>query len=72
MVDPRHHGSAVAAALMRAGLDWLGAENPLWLNVIRSNARAIRFYRRFGFEIDLDAVTDHIVPHAIMRRPRLG
>lgn len=68
MVDPRFHGTPVSAALMKAGIDWLGADRPLWLNVIRHNERAIRFYRKFGFEIDPHAATDHVVPHAIMRR----
>ena len=69
MVDPAFHGSGVARALMSAGIEWLGADRPLWLNVIRHNARAIGFYRKFGFEIDPGARTDHVVPHAIMRRP---
>ena len=68
MVDPRFHGTPVSAALMEAGIEWLGADRPLWLNVIRHNERAIRFYRKFGFEIDPQAATDHVVPHAIMRR----
>ncbi|HEY1146594.1 MAG TPA: hypothetical protein VGE84_09680 [Allosphingosinicella sp.] len=37
--------------------------------VAATGERAIRFYWRFGFEIDPDARTDHVVPHAIMRRP---
>jgi ribosomal protein S18 acetylase RimI-like enzyme len=69
MVHPRFHGTPVSAALMEAGIAWLGADRALWLNVIRHNERAIRFYRRFGFEIDPDARTDHVVLHAIMRRP---
>lgn len=68
MVDPAHHGSGVARTLMEAGIGWLGADKPLWLNVIAHNDRAIRFYRKFGFEIDPDASSDHVVPHAIMRR----
>jgi ribosomal protein S18 acetylase RimI-like enzyme len=69
MVHPDFHGTDVAASLMRHGIAWLGEANPIWLNVIRHNERAIRFYRRFGFEIDPDARTDHVVPHVIMRRP---
>ena len=69
MVDPARHGGGVAAALMQSGLDWLGPDRPLWLNVIRYNARAIGFYRKFGFEIDPAAETTHAVPHVIMRRP---
>jgi ribosomal protein S18 acetylase RimI-like enzyme len=68
MVHPDFHGSYVAASLMRHGIAWLGEANPIWLNVIRHNERAIRFYRRFGFEIDPGATTAHIVPHVIMRR----
>lgn len=68
MVHPNFHGCGVAGALIQSGIAWLGCDRPLWLNVIRYNERAIRFYRRFGFEIDRAATTDHVVPHAIMRR----
>lgn len=70
MVHPDFHGTDVAAVLMRHGIAWLGETKPIWLNVIRHNERAIRFYRRFGFEIDPKATTTHIVPHVIMRRRR--
>jgi GNAT superfamily N-acetyltransferase len=69
MVHPDFHGTGVAASLMQNGIAWLGEWNAMWLNVIRYNERAIRFYRRFGFEIDPDAETNHAVPHVIMRRP---
>lgn len=68
MVDPACHGSGVAPALMRAGIDFLGEGKPMWLNVICHNARAIAFYRKFGFEVDPGATTAHVVPHLIMRR----
>jgi len=68
MVHPDYHGSEVATLLMEAGIAWLGKGNDIWLNVIRHNERAIRFYRRFGFEIDPSAQTTHVVPHVIMRR----
>jgi GNAT superfamily N-acetyltransferase len=69
MMHPSHHGSGMAAALLRHALEWLGPGRPIWLNVIRRNGRAIAFYRKFGFEIDPLASTDHAVPHWIMRRP---
>ena len=72
MVHPDFHGTPVSAVLMRAGIDWLGVDRPMWLNVIRHNERAIRFYRKFGFEVDPDTVPDHVVPHAIMRRMPAG
>ncbi|MDZ4868917.1 MAG: GNAT family N-acetyltransferase [Alphaproteobacteria bacterium] len=68
MVHPDYHGTNVAEELMRAGIEWLGKDKPMWLNVIRHNTRAIRFYERFGFSVDPTATTAHIVPHVIMRR----
>ena len=68
MVDPDFHGNGVADALIRAGIEWLGADRPMWLNVIQHNKRAIHFYRKHGFEIDPDARTQHAVPHFVMRR----
>ncbi len=69
MVHPAFHGRGVAAALTDHAIAWLGAAQPMWLTVLRHNACAIAFYRRFGFEIDPYARTAHVVPHWIMRRP---
>ena len=69
MVHPDHHGAGIGALLMEEGIGWLGKDQPLWLNVIRANGRAIAFYRKFGFEVDPDTVTDHAIPHWVMRRP---
>ena len=68
MVDPDFHGTGIAPPLMRAGMEWLGTDRPMWLNVVRHNARAIGFYRKHGFEIDPDAECPHIMPHWVMRR----
>jgi len=68
MVHPDFHGTRVADELMRSGMVWLGEHEPIWLNVIRHNARAIRFYEKRGFKIDPTATTAHAVPHHIMRR----
>lgn len=69
MVHPRFHGTGVSIALMAAGMDWLGLDRPMWLNVIRYNARAIAFYRRFGFAIDPAPAPPRPIPNLIMRRP---
>ena len=69
MVGPAFHGRGVAAALMEEGLAWLGRERATWLNVVRHNARAIAFYRRFGFAIDPETEVPRAVPQWIMRRP---
>jgi len=68
MLDPCFHGSGIADQLIRPAMAWLGEDRPMWLNVVRHNERAIRFYRRYGFEIDPEAVCPHVMPHWIMRR----
>ena len=70
MVHPDYHGTNVAGELMRAGIEWLGTDKPMWLNVIRHNTRAIHFYEKFDFKVDPTATTAHIVPHVIMRRAK--
>jgi ribosomal protein S18 acetylase RimI-like enzyme len=72
MVDPDHHGTGLADSLMEAGIEWLGSSRAIWLTVIKHNARAISFYRRFGFEIDTAAELNRVVPTWIMRRPPRG
>lgn len=69
MVDPEHHGSGLADLLMREGMAWLGMERPMWLTVLRHNERAIRFYRKYGFDIDEGSDLRRAVPSWIMRRP---
>ena len=58
----------VAAALMEAGMAWLGTDRPMWLNLVRHNERARRFYRRFGFETDPATALDRAIPTDVMRR----
>jgi GNAT superfamily N-acetyltransferase len=69
MVHPDFHGGDVSRGLMQAGMDWLGTDSPMWLNVIRYNERAIRFYRRFGFEIDSPGSAERAIPQFVMKRP---
>ena len=68
MVHPDFHGTPVSGALMQAGMEWLGPERPMWLNVIQYNERAIAFYRRFGFEIASPGSAERPIPQFIMRR----
>jgi len=69
MVHPDFHGSRVSRALMVLGMEWLGLDRPMWLTVLQFNARAIGFYRRFGFEIDPSAEVKSVHANWIMRRP---
>lgn len=47
-VLPEHHGTGVAQQLLAEGL----GQHTAYLWVARGNERAIRFYRRHGFELD--------------------
>lgn len=69
MVHPDFQGTGVAATLMKAGMAWLGTDRPMWLNLVRHNERALRFYRRFGFEIDPGTALKRTIPTHVMRRP---
>jgi len=68
MVDPTLHRSGISSSLMHSGIVWLGEDQPIWLNVVRHNERAIGFNRKHGFEIDPSADCAHAMPHWIMRR----
>ena len=76
-VDESAIGRGVGAALMEACLDAArrGGHRTLWLGVWERNARAISFYKRWGFEV----VGDHVFrlgaddqTDLIMERPVAG
>ncbi len=50
-VDRRYHGTGVASTLMQGTLDTarLAGATVVWLGVWERNARAIAFYRKYGF-----------------------
>ncbi len=50
-VDRRYHGTGVARTLMQGTLDRAraGGASVVWLGVWERNARAIAFYRKYGF-----------------------
>jgi ribosomal protein S18 acetylase RimI-like enzyme len=50
-VLPDAQGLAAGSALMQAALQWLGDRRDFYCHVAEYNDRAIRFYRRFGFEL---------------------
>ena len=69
IVSPSFQGQGVAARLMRLALDWIGPDRPVKLGVIHFNARAIAFYRKFGFVETGEIVGRHEIPRLVMRRP---
>lgn len=52
-VDKDYHGSGVAHELMAQAMDFIG-DDDTELEVATYNGRAIRFYEKYGFEIDHD------------------
>ena len=48
-LDPAHSGKGMGGEIFQEGLRWLGDDMPTELEVASYNARAIRFYERFGF-----------------------
>jgi ribosomal protein S18 acetylase RimI-like enzyme len=71
IVSPRYQGRGIAAGLMRQALDWIGPGKPIKLGVIHFNARAIAFYRKFGFVETGEIVGRHEIPRTLMRRPAM-
>lgn len=73
-VDARWHGQGVAGQLMENVIARAAADrcDVLWLGVWEHNAKAIAFYRKFGFEIVGDhvfAVGSDMQRDLIMARP---
>ncbi|MHA7264389.1 GNAT family N-acetyltransferase [Arthrobacter sp. TMN-37] len=52
-IDPAHHGTGAARALMQASLRAAACTGMpgIWLGVNQENERAIRFYARSGFRL---------------------
>lgn len=61
-VAPEAQGMGVGGKLMRKVLDLYGRDQDIFLEVVRYNANAIEFYKRFGFE-----QTEATVPEEVGR-----
>jgi ribosomal protein S18 acetylase RimI-like enzyme len=72
IVAKSHRGTGVAAALMNAAMDWIGPDVPIKLGVIHFNARAIAFYKKFGFVDTGEIVGRHKIPRKLFIRPAGG
>lgn len=74
-VRPVYHGRGVAQALMESTLAMVedDGDGELWLSVFSGNARAIRFYQRWGFRItgtrDFLVGADPQKDYLMQRRP---
>ncbi len=56
-IEPTFQGKALGSMLMKKALNWLGGDEPIYLEVLNYNRNAVNFYKHFGFE-----QTDTIVP----------
>lgn len=68
IVARRHWGKGVADALLRRGIEWLGADLPIRLGVIHYLSRAIRFFNRHGFLDSGEAFGETAIPTILMVR----
>jgi len=68
IVAPEHQGKGAARLLMQRALDWIGTDVAVKLGVIHFNARAIAFYKKFGFEDTGRIVGRHKIPRKLMVR----
>lgn len=57
-VLPDYQGQKVGAALILKGLEWLGNDKDIYVNVAIYNAKAQDFYRKFGFKSTGKTVDD--------------
>jgi ribosomal protein S18 acetylase RimI-like enzyme len=68
IVGREWQGKQVAHRLMEEALAWVGDGVPVQLGVIHFNARAIAFYKKFGFEDTGRIVGRHKIPRRLMVR----
>ena len=54
-VLPDYQGLGVGKKLAKQGIEWLGTERDVALEVVSYNTDSIEFYKRLGFEITGDA-----------------
>jgi len=73
-LDPAEKKQGAGGAVFRSGLQWLGDEKAISLEVVAYNADAIAFYEHFGFQAigageGVDLKNGQTMPDLIMRRP---
>ena len=73
-LDPSKKKQGAGGAVFRKGLEWLGDERPISLEVVAYNDDAIAFYEHFGFESTGDGKKvelpdGKIMPYLVMRKP---
>ena len=74
-LDPAYSGKGMGGEIFQEGLQWLGDDQPIELEVASYNDRAIRFYERFGFRRQGYARPTQVsgggrIPLAVMVRDR--
>lgn len=54
-IDASQYGNGLAQRLMDLAISWFDPAKPIDLEVVTYNARAIRFYEKYGFKIQDDS-----------------
>jgi ribosomal protein S18 acetylase RimI-like enzyme len=57
-VHPAFHGKGIGRDLMMSGLGWLKACSKIIIHCASYNTKALKFYRKFGFEVDESVVVE--------------
>lgn len=76
-VLPNYQRRGIGKMLMEKGLEWLGSNKDILVNVASYNQKAQEFYRKFGFELTGKDVTDahrplafgKVIPEVEMKKP---
>lgn len=48
-VLPQYQGQGIGNELILTGLDWIGTDKKIYINVVEYNIQAISFYKKHGF-----------------------
>lgn len=76
-VLPSFQGKGIGGMMMEKGLEWIGKDKTILVNVVSYNLNAQEFYRKFGFELTgKDATDTHhplasgkVIPEVEMKKP---
>jgi ribosomal protein S18 acetylase RimI-like enzyme len=68
VVSHEYQGKGVANQLVEIGIAWLGEGVTIKLGVIHFNERAIKFYKKLGFNETGEIAGSHKIPRILMIR----
>lgn len=60
-IDPELQGKGLGGKLLERAIEWHGRDEDIFLWVVEYNQQAQDFYKKFGFQLARDEVTDGII-----------